>query len=144
MSIPQMPPLLSGELGGSFESALGSVGTPTTNTVVDIVPPPQETIDLVLSSYAILSAQQTLVQVDQELMALAEKLHTLETLLAQNAEISSTLTRKQLQNLVMGGAQFSNLSNADLAAIEAAAAAVEDQLSVLQLRGMLDVRYEFK
>lgn len=139
MSIPQMPPLLSGELGGSFESALGSVGAPATNTVADIVPPPQETIDLVLSSYAILSAQQTLIQVDQELMALAEKLHTLETLLARNAEISSTLTRKQLQNLVMGGAQFSNLSTADLAAIEAAAAAVEDQLSVLQLRGMLDV-----
>lgn len=144
MSIPQMPPLLSGELGGSFDSALGSVGAPTTNTVAGFTPPPPETIELVLSSQAIFAAQQTMIQVDQELKVLAEKLHTLETLLAKDPAFPSTLTRKQLQNLVKGGPGFTPITTTDQAQIEAAAAAVEDQISVLQLRGALNVKYEFK
>ncbi len=132
-----MPPILGTNLGGNFDTALASVGPLAANPLAGMVPPTQETIDMVISLQGVLAEQQGVIQADKELQALGAQLQTLQSELMANAEI--TLTPKQLRDSVQSVRVKGFLSTKDQMAIDATMAQLEKQLQLRQARGSLDL-----
>lgn len=85
-AIPPSPFASPGDFGTSFESALGSVGAPTTNPLAGMVPPP--VVADVLTLVSLEASQQTVVQLNCALSAYQDELQSLEfMLLTQGATL---------------------------------------------------------